>query len=109
MRSPDFAKAFGKVVRKHRKRLHLSQEELAEKADLASKMISLIDRFERNLPPSFRLDYPLVSGEVEWLGFQAALVTRLCAFGRLRCHRVHNPLPSALAKFWVSRTHVNFA
>jgi len=36
------------VVRKHRKARFLSQEELAERADLASKMVSLIERFERN-------------------------------------------------------------
>ncbi len=48
MLSRDFAKAFGRVVRKHRKARFLTQEELAEKSDLASKMISLIERFERN-------------------------------------------------------------
>jgi transcriptional regulator with XRE-family HTH domain len=48
MRSEDFAKAFGRVIRKHRKASGLSQEELAERADLAPKMISLIERFERN-------------------------------------------------------------
>ena len=36
------------MVRKHRKARFLSQEELAERADLASKMVSLIERFERN-------------------------------------------------------------
>ena len=35
-------------MRKHRKARFLSQEELAERADLASKMVSLIERFERN-------------------------------------------------------------
>jgi len=48
MRSKNFAVFFGKVVRKHRKARFLSQEELAERADLASKMVSLIERFERN-------------------------------------------------------------
>lgn len=48
MLSKDFAKFFGEIVRKHRKARFLSQEELAERADLASKMISLIERFERN-------------------------------------------------------------
>src|SRR5437667_12462897 len=46
--SRDFAKLFGEIVRKHRKARFLTQEELAEKADLAPKMISLIERFERN-------------------------------------------------------------
>lgn len=48
MRSKTFAKAFGIAVRSHRKARGLSQESLAEKADLAPKMISLIERFERN-------------------------------------------------------------
>lgn len=48
MRSKDFARRFGEVVRKHRKAAGMTQEQLAEKADLASKMISLIERFERN-------------------------------------------------------------
>ena len=46
--SNDFARFFGKVVRQHRKAKGLTQEELAESADLAPKMISLIDRFQRN-------------------------------------------------------------
>jgi transcriptional regulator with XRE-family HTH domain len=48
MRSKNFAKAFGVVLRKYRKAQKLSQETLAEKADLAPKMVSLIERFERN-------------------------------------------------------------
>jgi len=48
MLSKDFAKFFGEVVRKHRKARFLSQEVLAERADVASKMVSLIERFERN-------------------------------------------------------------
>jgi transcriptional regulator with XRE-family HTH domain len=48
MRSKSFAKAFGVILRKYRKAQKLSQETLAEKADLAPKMISLIERFERN-------------------------------------------------------------
>lgn len=48
MLSRDFAKAFGQVVRLQRKARGLTQEELAERADLAPKMISLIERFERN-------------------------------------------------------------
>ena len=48
MRARDFAKCFGEVVRKHRKARFLTQEALAEQADLTSKMVSLIERFERN-------------------------------------------------------------
>lgn len=48
MRSRNFARAFGTVVRKYRKAQKLSQEKLAERADLASKMVSLIERFQRN-------------------------------------------------------------
>jgi len=38
----------GEAIRVYRKRMKLSQEKLAEKADLAPKMVSLIERFERN-------------------------------------------------------------
>jgi len=48
MVSKTFAKFVGEILRKHRKARFLSQEELAERADLASKMVSLIERFERN-------------------------------------------------------------
>jgi ribosome-binding protein aMBF1 (putative translation factor) len=48
MRSRNFARAFGVVVRRYRKARNLSQETLAERADLAPKMISLIERFQRN-------------------------------------------------------------
>jgi transcriptional regulator with XRE-family HTH domain len=48
MLSKTFARFFGETVRKHRKARFLSQEELAERADLSSKMVSLIERFERN-------------------------------------------------------------
>lgn len=48
MLSSDFAKFFGRVVREHRKARYLTQEELAEKADLAPKMVSLIERLKVN-------------------------------------------------------------
>src|SRR6266849_2070319 len=48
MVSRDFARLFDKTVRKHRKARLLTQEELAERSDLAPKMISLIERFQRN-------------------------------------------------------------
>ena len=36
------------MLRRYRKAQKLSQETLAERADLAPKMVSLIERFERN-------------------------------------------------------------
>lgn len=48
MLSGDFADFFGRVVRKHRKARFLTQEQLAERADLAPKMISLIERLQMN-------------------------------------------------------------
>lgn len=60
MRSQDLAQAFGVVLRKQRKAKKLSQELLAEKADVASKMVSLIERFERN--PSVNLADSLAQG-----------------------------------------------
>ena len=48
MLSKDFAIFFGHIVRKHRKARFLTQEQLAERADLAPKMISLIERLQRN-------------------------------------------------------------
>lgn len=60
MRSKDFARRFGEVVRKHRKAAGMTQEELAEKADLASKMISLVERFERN--PSLNVADSIAQG-----------------------------------------------
>jgi transcriptional regulator with XRE-family HTH domain len=60
MRSQDLAKAFGVILRKHRKAKKISQELLAEKADVASKMVSLVERFERN--PSLNLADSLAQG-----------------------------------------------
>ena len=60
MLSKDFARAFGEVVRKHRKARFLTQEQLAERSDLASKMISLIERFERN--PSINVAFSVSKG-----------------------------------------------
>lgn len=48
MRSKRFSNAFGEAVRHARKAKGLTQENLAEKADIAPKMVSLIERFERN-------------------------------------------------------------
>jgi transcriptional regulator with XRE-family HTH domain len=52
--------AFGVILRKHRKAKKISQELLAEKADVASKMVSLVERFERN--PSLNLADSLAQG-----------------------------------------------
>ncbi len=60
MLSKDFASLFGKVVRQRRKGQDLTQEELAERADLAPKMISLIERFERN--PSLNVADSIAQG-----------------------------------------------
>jgi len=60
MRSKDFAKAFGIVVRNHRKAKGITQESLAEKADLAPKMVSLIERFQRN--PTINVAHSIAEG-----------------------------------------------
>jgi transcriptional regulator with XRE-family HTH domain len=44
MFSEDFAGLFGEAVRRQRNSKGPTQEQLAEKADLASKMISLVER-----------------------------------------------------------------
>lgn len=44
MRHKNLSKSFADVLRKHRKRKKITQETLAEKADIASKMVSLIER-----------------------------------------------------------------
>jgi transcriptional regulator with XRE-family HTH domain len=48
MRNRNLSEAFAVVLRKHRKAQNLSQETLAERADISSKMVSLIERGERN-------------------------------------------------------------
>jgi DNA-binding XRE family transcriptional regulator len=58
--SPEFAKIFGVIVRKHRKARFLTQEQLAERADLTPKMISLIERFQRN--PSLNVAHSIAEG-----------------------------------------------
>ena len=60
MLSRDFAKFFGQVVRKHRKARFLTQEQLAERADLAPKMISLVERMQRN--PSLNVADSIAAG-----------------------------------------------
>ena len=70
MLSKDFARRFGEVVRKHRKAAGMTQEQLAEKADLAPKMISLVERFERN--PSLNVADSIAQG----LGIPLWQITR---------------------------------
>ena len=60
MRHKDMAKAFAAVLRKHRKEKNFTQEFLAEKADIASKMVSLIERGERN--PSLNVADSIAQG-----------------------------------------------
>ncbi len=44
----DLSSAFGVVLKKHREANHLSQEALAERADIHPTHVSLIERFQRN-------------------------------------------------------------
>lgn len=60
MVSENFARSFSEVVRRHRKDKKFSQELLAEKANLSSKMISLIERGERN--PSITVAHSIAQG-----------------------------------------------
>jgi len=48
MRHKDMAKVFAIVLRKYRKEQSATQEGLAERADIDPKMVSFIERFERN-------------------------------------------------------------
>lgn len=49
----DLAKAFGVVLRNHRKAAKMTQEKLSERADVDVKMIGRIENFIRN--PSLNL------------------------------------------------------
>jgi transcriptional regulator with XRE-family HTH domain len=60
MRHKDMAKAFATVLRKHRAQKEITQETLAERADIASKMVSLIERNERN--PSLNVADSIAQG-----------------------------------------------
>ena len=60
MRHRDLAKAFAVVLREYRKRKAVTQEALAEKADIDPKMVSLIERFERN--PSLNVADSIAQG-----------------------------------------------
>jgi transcriptional regulator with XRE-family HTH domain len=60
MATKDFARCFAEVVRRQRKRKKLSQESLAEKSNLSSKMISFIERGERT--PSLTVAKQIAEG-----------------------------------------------
>jgi transcriptional regulator with XRE-family HTH domain len=60
MRHKDMAKAFATVLRKYRAQKEITQETLAERADIASKMVSLIERNERN--PSLNVADSIAQG-----------------------------------------------
>ena len=60
MRHKNMAKSFAAVLRKYRAEKKITQEMLAEKADIASKMVSLIERGERN--PSLNVADSIAQG-----------------------------------------------
>lgn len=60
MRSTDFSRWLAQAVRQHRKRAGLTQEQLAERADLAPEMISLVERAGRN--PSVNVGDSIAQG-----------------------------------------------
>ena len=61
----DFASLFGKVLRRHRTEKGLSQEKLAELADLHPTYIGLVERGLRN--PSLNVASALAAGVGEKL------------------------------------------
>jgi transcriptional regulator with XRE-family HTH domain len=60
MRHKDLSESFAEVLRKYRTQKKITQELLAEKADITSKMVSLIERGEIN--PSLNLMDSLAQG-----------------------------------------------
>ena len=60
MRHKDMAKAFATVLRRRRAQRKITQEVLAERADIASKMVSLIERNQRN--PSLNVADSIAQG-----------------------------------------------
>ena len=60
MRHKDMAKAFATVLRRHRAQKKIKQEALAESAYIASKMVSLIERNQRN--PSLNVADSIAQG-----------------------------------------------
>jgi len=49
MRRKDILKNFGKRIREERKKLKISQEELADRAGIHRTYIGMIERAERNI------------------------------------------------------------
>jgi len=70
MRNRNLSEAFAVVLRKHRKVQNVSQELLAERADISSKMVSLIERGQRN--PTLDLAHALAKG----LGLQLSQLVK---------------------------------
>ena len=60
MVTKKFSSFFAEVVRQRRKNCGLSQEKLAEKADLSMKMISLVERGKRT--PSLEVANRIAGG-----------------------------------------------
>ncbi len=60
MRHKDLSESFAEVLRKYRTEKKITQESLAEKADITSKMVSLIERGEIN--PSLNLMDSIAQG-----------------------------------------------
>lgn len=79
MRHKDMAKAFATVLRKHRAQKKITQETLAERADIASKMVSLIERNERN--PSLNVADSIAQG----LGISLAQMIQEAEAIRKKC------------------------
>jgi transcriptional regulator with XRE-family HTH domain len=81
MRHKDMAKVFATVLRKQRARKKITQESLAEKADIASKMVSLIERNQRN--PSLNVADSIAQG----LGISLAQMIKEAETLRKKRHR----------------------
>jgi len=60
MATKDFARCFAEIVKQQRKQKKISQELLAEKANLSSKMISFVERGERT--PSLTVANQIAEG-----------------------------------------------
>lgn len=60
MAAKDFAQCFAEVVRIRRKQIRMSQEKLAENANLSMRMISLVEGSKRT--PSIRVANSIARG-----------------------------------------------
>ena len=79
MRHKDMARAFATILRKHRAQKQITQETLAERADIASKMVSLIERNQRN--PSLNVADSIAQG----LGISLAQMIKEAEAIRKKC------------------------